>query len=54
MTDEVVADHIYLTPLTVESIVEILEERHIDAVLPTMGGQTALNLCIEVDEKGNW
>ena len=54
MTDEVVADHIYLKPLTVESIVEILEERHIDAVLPTMGGQTALNLCIEVDEKGIW
>ncbi|MGB1932697.1 MAG: carbamoyl-phosphate synthase large subunit, partial [Flavobacteriales bacterium] len=43
-----------LKPLTVESIEEILEERKIDAVLPTMGGQTALNLCIEVDEKGVW
>ena len=54
MTDNVVADYIYLKPLTTASIIEILEERHIDAVLPTMGGQTALNLCIEVDEKGIW
>ena len=54
MTDKVVADHVYLKPLTPASIVEILEERHIDAVLPTMGGQTALNLCIDVDEKGIW
>ena len=54
MTDPLVADHVYLKPLTVESIEEILEEREIDAVLPTMGGQTALNLCIEVDEKGVW
>ena len=54
MTDEVVADHIYLKPLTTASLVEILEERQIDAVLPTMGGQTALNLCIEADEKGIW
>ena len=54
MTDPVVADHVYLKPLTVESIEEILSERKIDAVLPTMGGQTALNLCIEADEKGVW
>ncbi|MGC6470072.1 MAG: carbamoyl-phosphate synthase large subunit [Flavobacteriales bacterium] len=54
MTDPVVADHVYLKPLTVESIEEILSERDIDVVLPTMGGQTALNLCIEADEKGVW
>ena len=54
MTDKVVADHVYLKPLTPKSIIEILEERNIDAVLPTMGGQTALNLCIDVDEKGIW
>jgi len=54
MTDKVVADYVYLKPLTPKSIIEILEERDIDAVLPTMGGQTALNLCIEVDEKGIW
>ena len=54
MTDKVVADYVYLKPLTPDSIIEILEERDIDAVLPTMGGQTALNLCIDVDEKGIW
>jgi carbamoyl-phosphate synthase large subunit len=54
MTDKVVADNIYLWPLTPESIVKILEERKIDAVLPTMGGQTALNLAIEVDKMGIW
>lgn len=55
MTDPVMADHIYLKPLTTKSIVEILEKHpNIDAVLPTMGGQTALNLCIEADEKGIW
>ncbi len=54
MTDPVTADNIYLLPLTVESIVQILEERQIDAVLPTMGGQTALNLAIEAGEQGVW
>ena len=54
MTDKVVADNVYLKPLEVQSLIEILEERQIDAVLPTMGGQTALNLCIEADEKGVW
>jgi carbamoyl-phosphate synthase large subunit len=55
MTDPSMADHIYLKPLTTKSIIEILKEHpQIDAVLPTMGGQTALNLCIEADEKGIW
>ena len=54
MTDPVVADNVYLKPLNVESLEEILMERDIDVVLPTMGGQTALNLCIEADEKGLW
>jgi carbamoyl-phosphate synthase large subunit len=55
MTDPSMADHVYLLPLTAKSIVQILKEHpQIDAVLPTMGGQTALNLCIEVDEKGIW
>ena len=55
MTDPVMADHIYLLPLTTKSIVKVLKEHpQIDAVLPTMGGQTALNLCIEADEKGIW
>ncbi|SFJ19095.1 carbamoyl-phosphate synthase large subunit [Olleya namhaensis] len=55
MTDPSMADHVYLLPLTTKSILKILKEHpHIDAVLPTMGGQTALNLCIEADEKGIW
>lgn len=54
MTDNIMADYIYLLPLTVESVIQILEERNIDAVLPTMGGQTALNLAIEIDKMGIW
>jgi carbamoyl-phosphate synthase large subunit len=55
MTDPSMADHVYLKPLTTKSIIEILKAHpEIDAVLPTMGGQTALNLCIEADEKGIW
>jgi carbamoyl-phosphate synthase large subunit len=54
MTDKVVADNIYLQPLEPESIIQILKNHKIDAVLPTMGGQTALNLCIKCDEIGIW
>ncbi len=54
MTDEVTADNIYLKPLTKSSIKEILEKHKIDAVLPTMGGQTALNLAIDCDKAGIW
>ncbi|MBA2406611.1 MAG: carbamoyl-phosphate synthase large subunit, partial [Chitinophagales bacterium] len=59
MTDPFIADHVYLLPLDVSSIIQILEEsmelgRKIDAVLPTMGGQTALNLAKEADELGIW
>ncbi len=55
MTDPTMADHVYLLPLTTKSLVKILKEHpQIDAVLPTMGGQTALNLCIQADEKGIW
>jgi len=54
MTDKVVADHVYLLPLESSSIRSILEKHDIDAVLPTMGGQTALNLCIECDNMGIW
>ncbi len=61
MTDPVTADHIYLRPLTPESIEKILQEHQedpnlppIDAGLPTMGGQTALNLAIECEKMGIW
>ena len=54
MTDKIVADNVYLLPLESDSIRSILEKHNIDAVLPTMGGQTALNLCIECSEIGLW
>jgi carbamoyl-phosphate synthase large subunit len=54
MTDPMMADKVYLLPLTVESIEQILEENEIDAVLPTMGGQTALNLAKEAEDLGVW
>ncbi|QEE49716.1 carbamoyl-phosphate synthase large subunit [Flavobacterium alkalisoli] len=55
MTDPSMADHVYLKPLTTKSIIEILKAHpNVDAVLPTMGGQTALNLCLEAEEKGIW
>jgi carbamoyl-phosphate synthase large subunit len=54
MTDPIMADKVYLLPLTVESIEQILEENQIDAVLPTMGGQTALNLAKEAEDLGIW
>ena len=61
MTDPVTADYIYLRPLTPESIEQILLEHlespdlpTFDAVLPTMGGQTALNLAIECEKMGIW
>ena len=54
MTDPSMADHVYLKPLTTKSIIQILKKHKVDAVLPTMGGQTALNLCIEANDKGIW
>src|SRR5580698_7701495 len=54
MTDKVIADHVYLLPLEPESIEKIIQEQQIDAVLPTMGGHTALNLCIACAERGLW
>src|SRR5213082_3230186 len=54
MTDPMMADKVYLLPLTVESIEQILKENEIDAALPTMGGQTALNLAKEAEDLGVW
>ncbi|MCU0469748.1 MAG: carbamoyl-phosphate synthase large subunit [Arcicella sp.] len=59
MTDPLNADYVYLKPLDKSSIIEILEKHQsegnpIDAVLPTMGGQTALNLAIDCDSAGVW
>ncbi|MCO5260642.1 MAG: carbamoyl-phosphate synthase large subunit [Crocinitomicaceae bacterium] len=54
MTDKVVADNVYLLPLEPNSIIEILQKHKIDAVLPTMGGQTGLNLAMKCEEMGIW
>jgi carbamoyl-phosphate synthase large subunit len=54
MTDPMTADHVYLKPLTRKSIIEILEKHKVDAVLPTMGGQTALNLAMDCEKNGVW
>jgi len=54
MTDNVTADNIYLKPITKKSIIEILKKHDIDAVLPTVGGQTALNLAIDCQKAGIW
>ncbi|MEM7573452.1 MAG: carbamoyl-phosphate synthase large subunit [Bacteroidota bacterium] len=55
MTDPLTADKVYLLPLTIDSVEQILRENpQIDAVLPTMGGQTALNLAIECGEVNLW
>lgn len=54
MTDPVTADNIYLKPLETENIIEILEKHDIDCVLPTMGGQTGLNLAMKCKEMGIW
>jgi carbamoyl-phosphate synthase large subunit len=54
MTDPMMADAIYLKPLTTQSIKEICEIENVDAVLPTMGGQTALNLARDLYHMGYW
>ena len=54
MTDPVMADAVYLKPLTPKSIKEIVEIEKPDAVLPTMGGQTGLNLAEVLHEEGYW
>ena len=54
MTDPMTADHVFLLPLTIDSVEQVLKEIKPDAVLPTMGGQSALNLAIECGKVGLW
>jgi carbamoyl-phosphate synthase large subunit len=54
MTDPIMADAVYLQELTPASIKQIVEKERPDAVLPTMGGQTALNLAEKLHEEGYW
>src|SRR5207244_2483355 len=52
MTDEEVADRVYIEPLTVEAVEKVIERERPDAVLPTLGGQTGLNLAMELHGAG--
>lgn len=52
MTDSNMADKVYLEPLTVESVTQILRQERPDAILPTMGGQTALNIAVSLSKSG--
>ncbi|MGO3380519.1 MAG: carbamoyl-phosphate synthase large subunit, partial [Loigolactobacillus coryniformis] len=52
MTDDEIADKVYLEPLTLESVSAILAKERPDALLPTLGGQTGLNLAVELDDAG--
>ena len=52
MTDPEIADVVYLEPLTVESLEQIIAIERPDALLPTLGGQTGLNLAVELDDAG--
>src|SRR3989339_907654 len=52
MTDSESSDVTYIEPLTFETIASIIAKERPDAILPTMGGQTALNLVVELEKKG--
>src|SRR5690606_9851391 len=52
MTDPELADRTYVEPLTVEAVEKVIAREKPDAILPTVGGQTALNLAVDLDEAG--
>ncbi len=52
MTDPEFADRTYIEPINEETVAKIIEKENIDAILPTMGGQTALNVAMSMYEKG--
>lgn len=52
MTDPDMADHVYIEPLTLQTVKDIIEKERPDSLLATLGGQTGLNLAIELDEQG--
>ena len=52
MTDKDIADRVYIEPLTVEVVEQLIKKEKPDSVLPTLGGQAGLNLAMELDEKG--
>ena len=52
MTDKDIADHVYIEPLNVDSVTQIIQMERPDSVLPTLGGQTGLNLAMALHENG--
>ena len=52
MTDKDIADHVYIEPLTVEVVEQLILKEKPDSVLPTLGGQAGLNLAMELEECG--
>ena len=52
MTDKQIADKVYIEPLTVETVKKVIIKEKPDSILPTLGGQNALNLAVELEESG--
>ena len=52
MTDKQIADKVYIEPLTIETIKKVILKENPDSILPTLGGQNALNLAVELEESG--
>lgn len=52
MTDKDIADKVYIEPLTVEVVEQLIQKEHPDSILPTLGGQAGLNLAMELEESG--
>lgn len=52
MTDDNIADHVYIQPLTLEALTYIIDKERPDGLLPTLGGQTGLNMAVELNEAG--
>ena len=52
MTDKDIADHVYIEPLNVDSVTQVIQMERPDSILPTLGGQTGLNLAMALHENG--
>ena len=52
MTDKDIADRVYIEPLTVEVVQKLIQKERPDSILPTLGGQAALNIAMELEESG--
>ncbi len=52
MTDKDIADHVYIEPLTLEVVEQLIKKERPDSILPTLGGQAGLNLAMELEESG--